>query len=168
MKWWFWEKKWNKKQWEGKSQASWECWESSWLLMLAFARCVSLHFHRVFCLRHVKIAAAKSWGGSSLAMGTMAWLRAGSTSPLVLHRQSSARSWLVRAFCMEIGLTSMSTVWVCCHIAYETSWVEVCKAGSTKSLMDFDYILIYLGKDYFILVSLFKFIFVLWRTRVLF
>lgn len=68
------------------SEKGTENWESSGLLMLAFARrCVSLHFHRVTCLRHVKIAAAESWGGSPPAMGTMAWLGARSASPPVLH-----------------------------------------------------------------------------------
>ena len=156
-KYWFWVKRWSKIQWDGKSQASWGSWESSWLLVLAFARrrWVSLRFHRVICLRHVKTAAVKSWGRSLPATVTMAWLRARRGSPPpVLHRQTSTRSWLVRAFCMEIGLSSRDLL--LCVQSVQSHWlwnlvqVEVCEVGSTSSLVGFGYILICLGKGDFI------------------
>lgn len=131
---------------------------------------VTAFSQRVICLRHVQTAAAKSWGRSLPAMLTMAWLRATRGSPPpVLHRQTSARSWLVRAFCMEIRLSSQDILpRVQSHWLWKLAWVGVCKVGSTNSMVGFGYILICLGKGGLILFNLlFKFLFALGRMRVL-
>lgn len=89
-------------------------WEKPSLLRIILAIRVSfckeevgVTVFSVICLRHMKTAPAKSRGRSLPATVTMAWLRARrGSAPPVLHGRASARSWLVRAFCMEIGLSS--------------------------------------------------------------